>query len=36
MTGREKSDMTDAGITVSYRLIQTAGGALIVERERES
>jgi hypothetical protein len=27
--------MTDAGITVSYRLIQTAGGALIVERERK-
>jgi hypothetical protein len=34
LTGREKSDMTDAGITVSYRLIQTTGEGLIVERER--
>jgi hypothetical protein len=34
LTGREKSDMADAGITVSYRLIQTTGEGLIVERER--
>jgi hypothetical protein len=36
LTGREKCDMADAGITVRYMLIQTVGGALVIEREKKS
>jgi hypothetical protein len=36
LTGREKSDIADAGITVRYMLMQTAGGALVIEREKKA
>jgi hypothetical protein len=36
LTEREKSDMADASITVCYMLMQTAGGALVIEREKKN